>query len=126
VASAADSLSFDSFLSACVERDILRAKILRQMTDVPILLSPVSSGPAFRHGEGHWQPGTGYRDTMRHSQWLNLTGFPGLAVPISISREGLPIGVQLIGRPYEEELLLAVGTELEEARGDWKAPSIQI
>jgi Asp-tRNA(Asn)/Glu-tRNA(Gln) amidotransferase A subunit family amidase len=114
----------DEFMGACVRRDILRAKIIKQMRDVPILLSPVCASPAFRHGEGNWQPGCGYRDTMRHAQWLNLAGFPGASVPIGFSAEGLPIGVQVIGRPNEDELVLAVAEILETARGRWKAPPI--
>jgi Asp-tRNA(Asn)/Glu-tRNA(Gln) amidotransferase A subunit family amidase len=114
----------DEFMGACVRRDILRAKIIKQMRDVPILLSPVCAAPAFRHGEGNWQPGCGYRDTMRHAQWLNLTGFPGVSVPMGFSAEGLPIGVQVIGRPNEDELVLAVAEILETARGRWKAPPI--
>ena len=115
-------LSLDQFLQACVERDVLREKILRQMANAHILLSPVSSAPAFRHGEGSYQAGTGYLDTMRFSQWLNLAGFPGASVPIGFSNEGLPIGVQIIGRPFEEELILAVAEALEQSRGPWPAP----
>jgi amidase len=114
--------TLDQFLQACAERDILRAKILRQMEAVPILLSPVSVATAFRHGEGNYRPGTGYRDTMRHSQWLNLTGFPGASVPMALSNEGLPIGVQVIGRPFEDELVLAVAEAIEAARGPWQTP----
>ncbi len=44
----------DEFMGNCVKRDTVRAKILRQMRDVSILLSPVCLGPAFRHGEGNW------------------------------------------------------------------------
>jgi len=113
-------LSLDQFIQACAERDLLREKILRQMDSVPILLSPVSSAPAFRHGEGNYNLGTGYRDTMRFSQWLNLTGSPGASVPISLSKEGLPIGVQIIGRPFEDELVLAVAEALEHSRGPWQ------
>lgn len=124
-ATSGESINLDRFMKACVDRDLLRAEILRQMQDVPILLSPVSSGPAFRHGEGNYRPGTGYRDTMRYSQWLNLTGFPGASVPVCLSNDGLPIGVQVIGRPYEEELVLAVAEAIEIARGPWQAPPTQ-
>ncbi len=119
-------VTLDALLSACVERDLLRAEILRQMRDVPILLSPVSTTTAFRHGEGTWRPGAKhcYRDTMRFSQWLNLTGFPGVSVPVSVSADGLPIGVQVIGRPHEEELVLAVAERIENGRGPWHAPDI--
>jgi amidase len=119
-------VALDELLSSCEERDMLRATILQQMRDVPILLSPVSTTTAFRHGEGTWQPGAKqcYRDTMRLSQWLNLTGFPGASVPVSISAGGLPIGIQVIGRPYEEELVLAVAERIENGRGPWQAPAI--
>jgi Asp-tRNA(Asn)/Glu-tRNA(Gln) amidotransferase A subunit family amidase len=117
-------VTLDALLSACAERDLLRANILRQMRDVPILLSPVSTTTAFRHSEGTWRPGAQqcYRDTMRFSQWLNLTGFPGASVPVSVSAEGLPIGVQVVGRPHEEELVLAVAERIESGRGPWQAP----
>jgi Asp-tRNA(Asn)/Glu-tRNA(Gln) amidotransferase A subunit family amidase len=114
----------DEFMAACVKRDIVRAKIIKQVRDVPILLSPVCAGPAFRHGKGNWQPVCGYRDTMRHAQWLNLAGFPGVSVPMGFSAEGLPIGVQVIGRPNEDELVLAVAEMLETARGRWEAPRV--
>jgi Asp-tRNA(Asn)/Glu-tRNA(Gln) amidotransferase A subunit family amidase len=117
-------VTLDALLSACAERDVLRANILRQMRDVPILLSPVSTTTAFRHGEGTWRRGAKqcYRDTMRFSQWLNLTGFPGVSVPAGVSAEGLPVGVQVIGRPHEEELVLAVAERIESGRGPWQAP----
>jgi Asp-tRNA(Asn)/Glu-tRNA(Gln) amidotransferase A subunit family amidase len=115
-------VTLDSFIEACAERDLLRARILRQMQEIPILLSPVSSSPAFLHGGGNYRSGTGYLDTMRYSQWLNLTGFPGASVPASDSSEGLPIGVQIIGRPHEDEIVLAVAEGLEEARGPRQFP----
>jgi Asp-tRNA(Asn)/Glu-tRNA(Gln) amidotransferase A subunit family amidase len=112
-------MAMERFVGMCAARDRERRRILEAMRDIPLLLSPVCQGPAFRHGEGHWKPGTGYRDTMRHSQWLNLAGFPGVSVPMGKSDEGLPIGVQLIGRPYEDELVLFVAERLETARGPW-------
>jgi Asp-tRNA(Asn)/Glu-tRNA(Gln) amidotransferase A subunit family amidase len=121
-ATSGNPISLDQFMKACAERDLLRADILHQMQDTPILLSPVSTGPAFRHGEGNYLPGTGYRDTMRFSQWLNLTGFPGASVPVGHSNEGLPVGVQVIGRPFEDELVLAVAEAIEQSRGPWQAP----
>lgn len=116
-------LTLDRFINACTERDLCRAEILRQMEQVHVLLSPVSSGPAFRHSEGTWRRGAGaYRETMRYAQWLNLTGFPGAVVPVGTSPEGLPIGVQIIGRPYEDELVLAVAERIEQSCGGWHKP----
>src|SRR5712692_5532610 len=118
-------ITLDCFIEACAERDLVRAKIMRQMQEVPILLSPVSSGPAFLHGGGNYRPATGYLDTMRYSQWLNLVGFPGASVPLALSNEGLPIGVQIISRPHDDELVLAVAERLEETRGPWQSPPLQ-
>jgi Asp-tRNA(Asn)/Glu-tRNA(Gln) amidotransferase A subunit family amidase len=111
-------------MESCAERDLVREDILRQMGKVGLLLSPVSSAPAFRHGAGNYRTGDlhNYRDTMRFCQWLNLTGFPGVSLPMGRSPEGLPINVQLIGQPYEEEILLSVAEKLEQARGAWQGP----
>jgi amidase len=117
-------MTMDRFLAMCTERDRERANILEAMNDTPILLSPVCTTPAFRHGEGNWNPDKGYRSTMRHSQWLNLAGFPGVIVPMGKSPKGLPIGVQLIGRPFEDELVLATAEQLEAARGAWSPPPL--
>jgi len=124
--SAEAPVTLDELLDACAERDVMRATILRQMGDVPILLSPVCATTAFQHAEGTWRTGAEqcYRDTMRFSQWLNLTGFPGVSVPVSVSAEGLPIGIQVIGRPFEEELVLAVAERIENGRGPWQLPPI--
>jgi Asp-tRNA(Asn)/Glu-tRNA(Gln) amidotransferase A subunit family amidase len=121
-------LTLESFMESCVDRDLVREDILRQMGEVGVLLSPVSAKPAFPHGAGNYQRGDphNYRDTMRYCQWMNLTGFPGMSVPMWLSPEGLPINVQLIGRPYGEEILLSVAEKLEKARGKWHAPEIQV
>lgn len=116
-AAPASPMTMENFVGMCAARDRERARILEAVRDVPILLSAVCSGPAFRHGEGGYKQPGGYRETMRHSQWLNLAGFPGVSVPMGKSAEGLPIGVQIIGRPFEDELLLSVAEKLEEARG---------
>lgn len=117
-------VTLESFQKACADRDLLRASLLRQLRDVPILLSAVSTEPAFKHGAGNYRhtDAHNYLDTMRFSQWLNLAGFPGLSLPMGQSPEGLPINIQLIARPHEEELLLAVGEQLEQARGPWLFP----
>jgi len=126
IATAEPLSSVDAFINACADRDLVRAEILRQLRGVPVLLSPVSTAPAFEHGNGNYREGNpyNYRDTMRFCQWLNLAGFPGVSLPFGKSAEGLPINVQLIGRPHEEELLLAVAEMLERARGPWQAPAI--
>ena len=121
------ALTLDQLLQACMERDQCRAETLRQMERVSVLLSPVTTGPAFPHGRGNWRLAGGagaYRENMRYAQWLNLAGLPGVVVPMRESAEGLPIGIQVIGRPYEEEQILAIAERIEEGRGAWRQPPI--
>jgi aspartyl-tRNA(Asn)/glutamyl-tRNA(Gln) amidotransferase subunit A len=46
-----------------------------------------------------------------------MTGLPGLSVPGGLSAEGLPLGLQLIGRPFDEETLFSLGSTIEQAAG---------
>jgi Asp-tRNA(Asn)/Glu-tRNA(Gln) amidotransferase A subunit family amidase len=113
---AAPAHSGDSLLDAWLDRDSVREKILIQMRKYPILLCPVAAIPAFRHGEREWQidgKTVKYLDAWSYCEWFNLLGFPSVVVPMVFSKEGLPIGVQIIGRPWEEELVLAVAAKLE-------------
>ncbi|HUJ31662.1 MAG TPA: amidase [Candidatus Acidoferrum sp.] len=120
-------LTATELLNTTLERDVLRGRFLAKMEEFPILLCPVSSIPAFRHGEREWTiqgRRVGYLKAMAYSQWFNLLGTPGMAVPVGRSREGLPIGVQVVGRPWEEEAVLAVAAKIEDACGGFRRPPI--
>jgi Asp-tRNA(Asn)/Glu-tRNA(Gln) amidotransferase A subunit family amidase len=116
-----------TLLDTWIMRDALRMQVFSQMREYPVLLCPVASVPAFRHGERSWnidgQP-VEYLDAWSYTEWFNLLGAPAVAVPFGRSNEGLPIGVQMVARPWEEELVLAVAAELEAQRGVWQRPQI--
>jgi amidase len=119
-------LTMDTLLNTLFSRDVLRSRFLDQMERYPILLCPVASIPAFRHGERSWEiDGTTveYPNTFCYSQWFNLIGNPAAVVPMGFSSDGLPIGVQIVGRPWEEEQVLAVAGRVERA-GGWREPPI--
>ena len=59
----------------------------------------------------------GYLDAMRYTQWFNVLASPAAVVPVGSSPEGLPIGVQVAGRPFEDERVLAVAAAIERAFG---------
>jgi len=99
-------------------RDKLRAAVLRQMRDVPILLGAPCAIPAWRYRE---RPAPFLVSMSAATPW-NLFGFPALVLPWGITPDGLPAGVQLIGRPWEEERLLSAGRQLEQARGPFPLP----
>jgi len=115
----------DTLLATWLQRDAVRGKILEQMQEFPVLLCPAAAIPAFRHGERSWtveDKTIKYLDAWSYTEWFNLLGNPGLVVPVGQSREGLPIGVQVVGRPWEEELVLAVAVELERKCGGFRRP----
>ncbi len=118
--------SVQSLLAMWTGRDAIRQKIFEQMCRFPILLCPVAAIPAFRHGERHWlveEKTVDYLDAWSYCEWFNLLGMPAVSVPIGQSPEGLPIGVQISGMPWEEELVLSVAVALERERGEWKRPA---
>ncbi len=117
----------DSLLDAWIRRDAARAQFFTQMQKYPILLCPAAAIPAFRHGERTWTidgKTVHYLDAWSYTEWFNLLGNPAAVVPVGESPEGLPIGVQIVGRPWEEEQVLAVAEVLEKAGGAWRKPSI--
>jgi Asp-tRNA(Asn)/Glu-tRNA(Gln) amidotransferase A subunit family amidase len=90
------------------------------MRETPILLTPVCAVPAFRHREREWTIDgvpVSYLDAMRYTQWFNLLASPAAVVPVGASPEGLPIGVQIAGRPFEDEAVLAVASAVEREFG---------
>jgi amidase len=115
----------ESLLDTWIQRDIIRAKFFRQMRDYQVLLCPVASIPAFRHGERKWQVDgktVEYLDAWSYTEWFNLLATPAVALPIGESNEGLPIGVQISARPWQEELVLSLAEILEKECGGWRAP----
>jgi Asp-tRNA(Asn)/Glu-tRNA(Gln) amidotransferase A subunit family amidase len=60
---------------------------------------------------------------MRYTQWFNLLGSPAAVVPVGRSAEGLPIGVQIAGRPFEDEAVLKVAASVESEFG-YRSPPI--
>jgi amidase len=115
------------WLNTLLGRDALREKLLREMETFPILLCPACAVPAFRHGEREWMVQgrkVEYLKAMSYSQWFNLLGNPAAVVPVGRSAEALPIGVQIVGRPWEDEAVLAVAAKIEAATGGFRRPPL--
>lgn len=118
----------EELLNSWFERDTVRMQILEQMERLPVLLCPVCAVPATRHGERAWTvegQTVRYLDIFTYTQWFNLLGFPGVTVPVGHSPEGLPIGVQVVGRPWEEELVLSVAEIIERQVGGYRKPPLE-
>ncbi|WP_298356309.1 Asp-tRNA(Asn)/Glu-tRNA(Gln) amidotransferase subunit GatA [Rhodoblastus sp.] len=82
---------------------------------VDAILTPATPSPAFALGEkGAADPVEMYLNDV-FTVTVNMAGLPGLVVPAGLSSDGLPLGLQLIGRPFEEETLFALGEAIEQA-----------
>jgi Asp-tRNA(Asn)/Glu-tRNA(Gln) amidotransferase A subunit family amidase len=116
-----------TLLDTWIERDFVRMQVFEQMQKFEVLLCPVASISAFRHGERVWEiegKHVEYLDAWSYCEWFNLLGMPAAVVPIGQSSEGLPIGVQIVARPWQEELVLEISEALEREHGDWKYAAV--
>jgi len=107
----------------------LREALLEWMSDTPLLLAPVGSVPAFAHGARKVTVGDkelNVFDAFSYAQTFNTFNLPTVSVPAARSGEGLPIGVQLVGRPFAEETVLAAALIVEEALGGWLPPPVAL
>ena len=126
IAEAAGPLNATELLNAWAELDLLRAKTLAEMREYSVLLCPVASIPAFRPNERTWTidgRSVEYLDAMRFTQWFNTLACPAAVVPVGTSPEGLPIGVQIAARPFEDEVVLGVAAVVDTAFG-YRAPDM--
>jgi amidase len=120
IAEEAGPLSATELLNAWAELDLLRSKTLAELRNWPVLLCPVASIPAFRPGERRWTiegQTVGYLDAIRHTQWFNVLAAPAAVVPVGRSPEGLPIGVQVVARPHQDEVALGIAAIVDAAFG---------
>lgn len=118
--------TLEKILSAWEERDRMREALLSWMERTPLFVAPVGAVPAFRHEafgrvevEGRSVP------TFRafaHTHAANVFDLPAACVPAGRNSAGLPIGVQVVGRPHEEWRVQATARVLEEALGGWQPP----
>ncbi len=116
IAESRPALTAAEMLDAWAELDVLSSRVLEVMEEWPVWLCPVASIPAWRHGEREWLvegKKVAYLDAVRHTQWLNVLGAPAAVVPVGRSAGGLPIGVQVAGRPYCDEIVLGIAGVLD-------------
>jgi len=97
----------DNYIS---EMDVFRSQMLGFMKNVDLILCPVSTESATAHGAA---PAWSFCGTY------SITGYPVAVVRAGSSKDGMPIGVQIVGRPWREDVVLAVAGFVETALGGW-------
>ena len=128
----ARATTVEEYRRLAAARDALRAEVLDYLEQREILLLPVASVPAFRPtGEGFTIEPDRIFDVegaklpkfgvLTCTRSISVLGLPAAVVPCGTSREGLPVGVQVVGRPFRDHEVLAVAAALEADFGPWKA-----
>jgi len=102
------------YLKALKVRRLIRQDVDRAFADVDLIAGPVSPTPAFRIGELVDDPLAMYLLDI-YTLSANLAGIPGISVPAGMSSTGLPIGLQLLAPPFEEDRLLRAARMFERA-----------
>ena len=95
------------YLRAQKARTLIRQDFEKAFAEVDAILTPTSPTPAFKFGEKSDDPISMYLSDV-YTISTNLAGLPGISVPCGFSNSGLPIGVQLIGKAFEESSLLQI------------------
>jgi len=105
------------YLKAMKVRNLMKMEVEKAYEKVDVMLAPVSPTPAFRIGEKTDDPLSMYLSDI-FTVTANLTGTPSLALPGGFSKDNLPIGFQLMGPRFSEELLFNLGQQYQD-NTDW-------
>lgn len=110
---------------ALKERNHLREELLSWMKTTPLIVAPVGATAAFPHEtqrldiEGE---SVSVFRAFSYSQTVNVFDLPSVVVRAGQTTEGLPIGIQIIGPPFQEDLILAAARIVEKTTGGWQPP----
>ena len=109
-----------AFTALMAEWEQFRRRMLAFLQRYDVMLAPVHAYPALAHGE---LTSDEKSPAFSYAQPYNLTGWPSVVVRAGTSAKGLPIGVQVVARPWQETVALAVARRIEEQLGGWRPPT---
>jgi amidase len=113
----AHAKSMGTFGALMGQWDAFRRSLLSFMEQFDVLVCPVCSFPGMVHGSTY-----DCLSAFSYTMTYNLTGWPAAVVRAGRSPEGLPIGVQIVARPWREDVALAVAAKIEKALGGFERP----
>lgn len=116
---------YDAFYQKASQvRRLIRNEFLSAYEKCDVILSPVTTSPAFKINERISNPLEMYLNDIFTTS-TNLAGLPGMSVPAGFSAQGLPIGVQLMSKHFDEQRIFNVSYALEKALGlEKKVPNV--
>jgi aspartyl-tRNA(Asn)/glutamyl-tRNA(Gln) amidotransferase subunit A len=109
------------YLKAQKVRTLIKRDFDVAFESVDVLLTPTTPGPAFGIGEVSGDPLQMYLNDI-FTVTVNMAGLPGISVPAGLSSEGTPLGLQLIGKAFDEATLFQAGQVIEDAAGRFTPP----
>ncbi len=116
------------FFKSSMRRDELRCRLAQFMERYPIILTVPCCMTAFRHDDGeeiNLDGATWHRlSAIWPTTWASFYGLPAVVLPAGSDRNGLPVGVQVVGRAFEEEKVLAVARAIEQDLGGYQPPPL--
>jgi amidase len=115
----AHAKSMATFCTLMGQWDAFRRSLLSFMEEFDVMVCPVCSFPGMEHGSTYDR-----LSAFSYTMTYNLTGWPAAVVRAGNSGEGLPIGVQVVARPWREDVALAVAGEIEKALGGYQRPPL--
>ncbi|MFT8675114.1 MAG: Asp-tRNA(Asn)/Glu-tRNA(Gln) amidotransferase subunit GatA [Acetobacter sp.] len=111
------------YLKAQKVRTLIRRDFEQAFENVDVLLTPTAPSAAFAQGENMNDPVQMYLNDI-FTVPASLAGVPALSVPVGLDGAGLPLGLQVIGRHFDEETVLSIGGALEAAAGFTHLPAV--
>jgi len=109
------------YLKAQKVRTLIKRDFDQAWNSVDVVLTPTTPSPAFGFGEKTGDPIAMYLEDI-FTVTVNMAGLPGMSVPAGLSSEGTPLGLQLIGKPFDEGTMLRMAQVIEDAVGRFTAP----
>ncbi|HWV82372.1 MAG TPA: Asp-tRNA(Asn)/Glu-tRNA(Gln) amidotransferase subunit GatA [Hyphomicrobiaceae bacterium] len=109
------------YLKAQKVRTLIKRDFDNAWSDVDVVLTPTTPSPAFGFGEKAGDPIAMYLEDI-FTVTVNMAGLPGISVPAGLSGEGTPMGLQLIGKPFDEGTLFRTAQVIESAAGRFPVP----
>ncbi|HXF53912.1 MAG TPA: Asp-tRNA(Asn)/Glu-tRNA(Gln) amidotransferase subunit GatA [Hyphomicrobiaceae bacterium] len=109
------------YLKAQKVRTLIKRDFDEAWAKVDVVLTPTTPTPAFAQGEKSGDPVAMYLEDI-FTVTVNMAGLPGISVPAGLSAQGTPLGLQLIGKPFDEPTLFRAAHVIEEAAGRFTVP----
>ena len=104
---------YDAFYGKAQKvRRLIYNDFMNVFKDVDAIIAPTSPVPAFKKGERTADPLAMYLSDI-YTISVNLAGLPGISLPCGFTKANLPIGLQLIGKPFEESTILSIANDFE-------------